>query len=1018
MKIVKKLSPIMESISNVGKDKKKLREGFYEGGFPDFTSFMLVVYEGETYGDHDVEFPHFPKTVDLIDSIWKEKYSDKETWDKIPFTQEEKDKIFKSAQEEAKYWDNMDLYNSHARYNAASMAQIKKAIKDAFNIENKYLHESLKKKMDEDFDVNHPIGVLPHADAVAMEQHIADRAAGLERRANPDKDPLVKELIDETASEKSRTLHYDVVDRKGLAKILTEAKKNKCDFKVGRSDKAGYRYFVDIIPIYGSKGALEVESNITEGLGKTKGVIKESTGIWNRYDSKKLNEINESEGLADDDDGHVDEYRYTYLPASEGRLEFGLLFTTEDGEPAHLLDVSLGDWYETVDDRLVKKAFGLSEYTTLTGDNAKAAAHIIEDYIEKLQQEDVDELLVKLQYKGLKESVEPTTGIEKELKDYIKWCEDNKKEAKDAKSLKQYVDQLKTPGKSLTEASTAEKRSFKQGGEATGDLIQGKAIARVKDPQARQAAVAAVRAGRPDVAKQFYGDRKEDQAFAANDKKMTKMQKRLGDMEESLDEDLQLYASSLKDFKPAKEAEPLWNEIIEKGKLDDLEYELENVFKSDDDENASIDIEGLNDLLVNHPDFIRTLIGLDDAPLEDDDYDDEDIDPVDNDDLIVDDDEDEEPVEDETPVESEDDEDVIDYKTDKIDSDDEDDIEPLTAAELANEEAEEYPEAPHYVDEEPKEEKKPSEETKKEDKVEEALGSKEEKQKKINALRAKLKEDCECDHPCDKDPELKLDDEEDDLKEDWEDYDTEEGWTEEDIAKHKEIDWKERDYKDFDAGDEFKGDVYIYKYNAEPEIKKDITFHKFLSANAIYPPYYRPVDFEPTDLVGPMYDGRKHDNYDVHDRYEDQEAYNLLSEDIIKQDDNGDDLTENIADAFVKSRVTEAKPSDKQAEYDSLVKKTLPLLESDEEVVDISDADINEMIGAPTEADVKKECKECDEKTPVEEKKPLEEACEEKKEEIKEEVKPTAEEPVKEDKKVEECKEQPIKEECKDEKTK
>lgn len=462
----------------------------------------------------------------------------------------------------------------------------------------------------------------------------------------------------------------------------------------------------------------------------------------------------------------------------------------------------------------------------------------------------------------------------------------------------------------------------------------------------------------------------------------------------------------------------MWNEIVEKGKLDDLEYELENVFKSDEDKNASIDIEGLNDLLVNHPDFIRTLIGLDDAPLEDTDYDNEDIEPVDNDDLIIDDVDEEEPVDTDAPVDNEDEEEVIDYKKDKIEADDEDDIEPLTDAELANEDAEEYPEAPKYVDEEPKEEKKPSEETKKEDKFEEALGSKEEKQKKINALRAKLKEDCECDHPCDNEPELKLDDEEDDLKEDWEDYATEEGWTEEDIAKHKEIDWKERDYKDFDAGDEFKGDVYIYKYNAEPEIKKDITFHKFLSANAIYPPYYRPVDFEPADLVGPMYDGRKHDNYDVHDRYEDQEAYNLLSEDIIKQDDNEDDLTENIADAFVKSRVTEAKPTDKQAEYDSLVKKTLPLLESDEEVVDISDADINEMIGAPTEADVKKECKECDEKTPVKDKKPLEEACEEKKEEIKEEVKPAAKEPVEEDKKVEECKEQPIKEECKDEETK
>lgn len=134
-----------------------------------------------------------------------------------------------------------------------------------------------KKMLDEEFDVNHPIGVLPHADAVAMEQHIADRAAGLERRANPDKDPLVKELIDETASEKSRTLHYDVVDRKGLAKILTEAKKNNQKFKVGKSNKAGYRYFVDIMPIYGSKGALEVDDGDTEvdGEALTESLLKE-----------------------------------------------------------------------------------------------------------------------------------------------------------------------------------------------------------------------------------------------------------------------------------------------------------------------------------------------------------------------------------------------------------------------------------------------------------------------------------------------------------------------------------------------------------------------------------------------------------------------------------------------------------------------------------------------------------------------------------------------------------------------
>ena len=129
-------------------------------------------------------------------------------------------------------------------------------------------------------------------------------------------------------------------------------------------------------------------------------------------------------------------------------------------------------------------------------------------------------------------------------------------------------------------------------------------------------------------------------------------------------------------------------------------------------------------------------------------------------------------------------------------------------------------------------------------------------------------------------------------------------------------------------------------------------------------------------------------------------------EDLEECDTSKDDeLTEKVADAFVKSRskVTEATPSDKQAEYDSLVKKTLPLLESDEEVVDISDDTINEMIGAPTEADVKKECKECDEKKPVEDKKPLEES-----DKKKAEPKPT-EEPAKEESKVEEGKDEETK---------
>lgn len=142
------------------------------------------------------------------------------------------------------------------------------------------------------------------------------------------------------------------------------------------------------------------------------------------------------------------------------------------------------------------------------------------------------------------------------------------------------------------------------------------------------------------------------------------------------------------------------------------------------------------------------------------------------------------------------------------------------------------------------------------------------------------------------------------LTESWgkyKDYDPKDGWTEEDIAKHKEIDWKARNWEDLDVGDEFKGNIYIYRSDKNDVENKEVIFHKFLRANPIYPPYYGPVDFKPRDLVGPMADGRKHGSYDIHDRYEDQKTYNLLS----------DSLTEDLFDFDQEDHFT----PEEQAEY-------------------------------------------------------------------------------------------------------
>lgn len=110
-------------------------------------------------------------------------------------------------------------------------------------------------------------------------------------------------------------------------------------------------------------------------------------------------------------------------------------------------------------------------------------------------------------------------------------------------------------------------------------------------------------------------------------------------------------------------------------------------------------------------------------------------------------------------------------------------------------------------------------------------------------------------------------------------YKPEDGWTEEDIELHKSIDWEGRNYREYPVPeDSFTGEAVLYSMNAKPQYK-EVKFIKYIRPNAIYPPYYAPEDAGNVFEKGsyPMYDGRKHGSYDVHDRYETQEVYDLLS---------------------------------------------------------------------------------------------------------------------------------------------
>ena len=103
-------------------------------------------------------------------------------------------------------------------------------------------------------------------------------------------------------------------------------------------------------------------------------------------------------------------------------------------------------------------------------------------------------------------------------------------------------------------------------------------------------------------------------------------------------------------------------------------------------------------------------------------------------------------------------------------------------------------------------------------------------------------------------------------------------WEEEDIKFWNHIDWHKNGYSDFARTDDtITAKVTKYSMHNDPETK-EVTMCKYFRANPIYPPYYAAVEKPFDNCVGPMYDGHKAGKVAIHDRYETQEVYDLLSE--------------------------------------------------------------------------------------------------------------------------------------------
>ena len=708
------------------------------------------------------------------------------------------------------------------------------------------------------------VGTLPNADAVALNQHIEDRKQGLERRANPDKDPLVKELIDDTASAASRTRHIDVVDRKELAKVLTEAKKNKQKFKVGKSDKLGYRYYVDILPIYGSQGALEVDDDSTEVDGEgSEGALDESL----TEDTIKLNNG-----------------KYANV-GDDGKVDSGTFDTKKEADKQRRAIFANG-YKESLDEDIERDIKDYIKWCESTGQNPKEGKSLDKYYEEGKSKDSLNE------------------SLEDELKSYIKWCKDNNKEAKDYTSLKDYLSNKKPLKESAEGKYTDRLWNALDNGLIDYETVATAAIKWLSDDEI------------DDLA------RANDWTFVFEDPEDDEDVEDDEDYEEEdleyLDEDLQVYTSDLKDFQPSKEAEPLFNEIVEKGKLGDLAFSLENIFKVKGDKNTSIDIEALNDLLINRQEFIRSILNLDEAPLKDDDYDDNYTEePVDNDDLIVD-DEEETPVEKDTPIDSDDDIDPNDVEGvgDEFDSDY---SEPIDYDEDSEYDEDDVPPVDDFD----------------EDEYQEYVDKYDPEDKPYKIKRHKEKEE----------ESLDLDEAK---------YKTPMNETE---------DYINAMYKAYKALKNRKnGYAAVYGY------RKGKRFVPFLSLKDSAEELRKLSDSLKTKEKGQsdvsVYTLYKDNLDDAEDTLKSkgllkEEVNNKepeleigISEDAITEcDDKDNNLTESIAQGFInKNFVATSNVSSPLVEEKECTNK--PIQEEDEEVVDVSDEEITEALGMPKESDV------------------------------------------------------------------
>lgn len=523
-----------------------------------------------------------------------------------------------------------------------------------------------KKPLKESADIQR---VLFPADADAQEQHEQALKANKERLDPKNYAEDVKDLVKMTASEESRYAHFDVVDRRELAKQINEAKEKGLPFRVSRNTKEGFRYNLDVLK--------------EEFLKKDAGNPDINTAAFNKATNVGNGPIAEEYKLpTEDNPEYINALAKAYKALNENDKAAGVIYGYERDEDNNKFvpffamrdtEKELGDMQAS----LKSKQKGPSKVTIYTLFPQK-----LDDTATFLKEKGA---LPKLKKKRVVEDLEDSPEakevwakpeeIEGELpEDFagkIEFLVADEEEAIEGydKVIEALVGDEFTSARAQLEIIRDEETAHKE--------FLEKLMA---DPTAIYSGAACEDETEVEEAEEELEDEKEEEPLT-----------------EDLDEELKVFTSTLSGFHPSEKSEGLWNEIKEANKVEDLEYALEALYPD------GISDVALDDMLSNEPDWIRDMIGLDEPEVEEeepiDEFEDEEIEPLD-DEESSDDDWTEEPFEeseDEDEIEEPMDDDIdgleqreVDKESSEEELDDLDDEEPV---EIGDEDLEEKPES-------------------------------------------------------------------------------------------------------------------------------------------------------------------------------------------------------------------------------------------------------------------------------------------------------------------------------------